>query len=535
MLAWPARVRRASSSADSNGPAVDPVVQGDDADDVAHAAHRDGEHLARVGLTGHRLELGRPGTEPAAHALAAGDDLAEHTDPGCHDRRRRQPGLVQAVLRHQLQPVGRHPQHDAGPALQGDHRGLEHHLQQPVEVVGAGQGVADAFQGVAQVLAAALQRGHAPAQLVGHLVERAAEPPGLAVRRGGDRGVEVTARDALGGLGDLGVGLAQPAGHDRHQDAGEQGAAEQDEDEQVGPGRVARVLRGDHGRPRQAVGRRVDPGRPALDHDQAVAALGGARRVGLVASSSSVEKTTVAPSSSTTASAALRVRRSVSSSRSSRLTTTASPSPVVSPTRACRCARTGLVASPDASPVHGGQVLRIGRHPGAAGRPPRPRCRRRRRRRRSRPRCSGPGRRRIGAGVTAEGQGGHLDGEAERAALVDQLGTYGGSRAVDVAGDPVGPRVGHDEQQHERSHGERHEEQPAEHQPQPPSKAHGLTAADIPACGHLCPRCPRLGRWPGGRPGGDRDRGEGRPAGSRPRRAPCSPRVGARRRCVPAH
>ncbi len=193
-----------------------------------------------------------------------------------------------------------------------------------------------------------------------------------------------------------------------------------------------------------------------------------------VASSPRVEKTTVRPLSSTIASAALRVRRSVSSSRSSCLTTTASPSPVVSPTRTCRCARTGLVESPDASAVHGGRTRAIVDP-------------------RGQPAALGDGGAvavedggvvdpavpdqvaQDGRGVTAEGQGRDLDGEAQRAALVDQVGTYGGSRAVDVARDPVGPRVRHREEQDQRPHGERHEEQPAEHQPQPASKAHGRT------------------------------------------------------------
>ena len=82
MLAWPARVPQGVDVGVVEGPAVDAVVEREDPDDVAHAAQRHREDVARAGLGRRRLELGRPGAEPAAHAVAGDTTRPEHPVAG---------------------------------------------------------------------------------------------------------------------------------------------------------------------------------------------------------------------------------------------------------------------------------------------------------------------------------------------------------------------------------------------------------------------------------------------------------------------
>jgi hypothetical protein len=194
---------------------------------------------------------------------------------GHDDRRREQAGLVQSLLGHQLQRVAAPVQDDPGPRGQGRHRGLEHDVQQPVEVVRAAQGVADALEAVPQVRAAALELAQAPAQLVGHQVERAAEPAGLALVTGGDRRLEIALGEPLGRLGQLGERLAQPARDDAHQDTRGERAGEQDRADQPGSGVASAVLRRDDDRPRHTADRWLHLQGPAAGVDSAAPTGGG--------------------------------------------------------------------------------------------------------------------------------------------------------------------------------------------------------------------------------------------------------------------
>jgi 5-formyltetrahydrofolate cyclo-ligase len=65
--------------------------------------------------------------------------------------------------------------------------------------------------------------------------------------------------------------------------------------------------------------------------------------------------------------------------------------------------------------------------------------------------------------------------EADAAALVGELGADGHGGTVHVSGHVVVARVRHHEQEHQGADGQRDEEQPTEHQPQPSSQAHVLT------------------------------------------------------------
>ena len=194
-----------------------------------------------LGSSARGVELARAGADPTADRLARGRDETENAVTEA------QPGPVRRAAvgdpeTHPLEQVAARPatgvgQVDgAGLGPDTGHRGLEDDVQDPVEVVGAGQRVAEPGQVAAQLVAAVLQGADRSAQLAGHLVEGAGQLSDLvAATQVGDRGVEVAVGDAPGGKSELGQRPGRDPGQlpaeahsqdDRRGEHGRQGGGE---------------------------------------------------------------------------------------------------------------------------------------------------------------------------------------------------------------------------------------------------------------------------------------------------------------------
>ena len=163
---------------------------------------------------GGSSSTGPPRPQMPAPRLAGRRDRAEHTLAERHPQRRQirlghVPAAGQPYGAAGDEPAVRRvdEQHHAGPRAGRGQRGLQDDLQDPVQVVGAGQGVAEDGEMAAELVAAGGQRLHVRLQLAGHPVERAGQPararrrarpaPGCPVRRSATRSA-ACARSASG-------------------------------------------------------------------------------------------------------------------------------------------------------------------------------------------------------------------------------------------------------------------------------------------------------------------------------------------------
>ena len=266
MLAWPARVRRASSSAVVERPAVDPVVEREDADDVAHAAQR------------HREDVARRRARSAAGSSSAGPEPRRPRTPSpdgtTRPRTRRRvrcrpapasPASCSPLLGHERAsgPVRRSSTTPAR-ACRVTTAVSSTTSSRPSRSCVFVRVSPMRSQADAQVLAALLQRGHVLPQIGGHHVERLAESAGLAVvGRWRDAGVEVALATRSAASVRSVSGWLSPRATTVTRAAATSAPASRMSEEHGGPRPRPPVLRDDHVVHGSPAGRRVDPGRPA--------------------------------------------------------------------------------------------------------------------------------------------------------------------------------------------------------------------------------------------------------------------------------
>ncbi len=141
-------------------------------------------------------------------------------------------GLADQGARGRLQQ-----QHRAGPGTGRGERGLQDHLEDPVQVVGAGQRVAEHGEVPAQLVPAGGQRRHVGLHLPGHPVERAAQPAQLVRRADRDPGGQVAGRHPVGG----GDQFGQRPGRAARQPPGDQHGQRRGQQDRRGQPRVQRA------------------------------------------------------------------------------------------------------------------------------------------------------------------------------------------------------------------------------------------------------------------------------------------------------